>query len=68
MASELEKWEPKPLALSFEAEAKHDAEAKAYRSHDTRLRKAKPEWKVKSVTRPKHLKNDVLKCVQATKA
>ena len=57
------------MALDFEAEAKakHEAGAKAHRSHDARLRKAKSKWKAKSITRPKHLKNHVLKWVQATK-
>ena len=50
--SDLISGKPKPMTLSFEAEAKHEAGAKAHHSYDAQLQKAKSQWKAKSVTCP----------------
>ena len=54
------------MTLGFEAKAKakHKSGAKAHHSHE-RLWKARSEWKAKSITRPKHLKNHALRWVEA---
>ena len=69
VASRPKKWESKASGFGIRSRSRSQTRsgAKAHRSHDERLRKENFELEAKSITRPKHLKNHVLKWVEATK-